>query len=71
MSNPIQTAVKVWVRAEHRFRMSNDLTVRYSAKAQEDYVQAEEELREALTGETDLLRAYIKVRREDKKRARL
>lgn len=70
MTDTLKTAVKAWVRAEHRFRMSNDPNVRYSAKAQEDYVQAEEEMREALTGETDLLRAFIVIRREDKKHDR-
>ena len=61
----LSKAVEQWLKADYTFRHG---TFSYSTRRQNEYVDAEEELREALTGEKDIRRAYIKMRRKQKNR---
>ena len=61
----LQKAVEAWLRAEHEFRLGKNAFDRQSAR---HYIQAEDELREALTGRSDLRAARIQLKRKERGR---
>lgn len=52
----LEHAVKAWVRADALFRLGRKEWV-YQAQSQLDLIEAEQALREAITGERDLRKA--------------
>lgn len=55
----LKHAIKSWIRADYNFRFGPHC---YSAREQTMLVKAEEELREALTGKTDIVKAAEKIK---------
>ena len=61
----LSKAVEKWLVLEFKFRHGKHM---YTTRSQNDYVDAEDDIRKALTGSKDLVKAYNRLRREQKKR---
>jgi hypothetical protein len=73
MKNKLLEAIENWIMCEHyfRFQLNYDKVKITRMDGQNIYIASEEQLRKAATGETDLIKAYNKVRKSRNKKQRI